>query len=144
MLIYFWYPSPFLPTHVLSNTTDLIREAFKFWGAVKLIVWPIFQISNFCLKAQVLSLATMQSLSLKCQACFLHFQEHLRQILTPGPAESAYRVTREQLTIKSSTTSVRHLRCGTGTPCVLPANTRKIRSQGLKFNKISTLPHFLF
>lgn len=65
MLIYFTNSSSFLPMHIISNTTDLIGKVFKYWEAVTLAVMVyVFQIPNFCLKARILSLATIQSVAI--------------------------------------------------------------------------------
>lgn len=55
-------PYSLLSIHIINNTTDLIRKVFKYLEAVKLsVVKLVFQNSEFRLKVQILSLATIQS-----------------------------------------------------------------------------------
>lgn len=81
MLIYFITSHPqLLCIPMMSNTIDLTRKVSAYWEAIKLTVMvQVFQISNFCLRAQILSLATIQSVVFLGVSGSLHCQENLCQ-----------------------------------------------------------------
>lgn len=114
MLIPLLNSSPFLPTHIISNITDLDRKVFKYWEAVKLtVVVQVFQIPNFCLKAQILSLTTIQSvivlqvsglLPLFSRKPLSDTQNGIRAVCLPSDQSSGLTQTSAELLFLETTT----------------------------------------